>query len=38
VKTLPDRFIEHDIPSKQYEDSELDAKSSATMAVRDETD
>jgi 1-deoxy-D-xylulose-5-phosphate synthase len=31
--TLPDRFIEHDTPSKQYEESGLDAKSIAATAL-----
>ena len=31
--TLPDRFVEHDTPSKQYEDAGLDAKSIAATAL-----
>jgi 1-deoxy-D-xylulose-5-phosphate synthase len=31
--TLPDRFIEHDTPSNQYEESGLDAKSIAATAL-----
>jgi len=32
--TLPDRFIEHDTPLRQYEDAGLDAKSIAATAVQ----
>ena len=31
--TLPDRFIEHDTPARQYEDAGLDARRIASMAV-----